>query len=243
MGAPGRQPVPASARLPGPVHHDGAGRDARRGDGLHRCRSPGVEPARRDAGGHHRRTTTGRRSLPGDHRPPSVDGSRHGTRRGGRRGGDPARRGGAGPGHHTGPRRPGRRAAAWSPSRARSSAADLVVDAGGRRSAMPTWLREAGSPGPKEEVDDAGLPLLRASLPLQRRVPPCDARSGAPALRLVLDGHAAGRPRDVERGDLHGVERPRLAARCTTSDGGARSSVPARWSRTGSTPNRSPRWT
>ena len=35
--------------------------------------------------------------------------------------------------------------------------ADLVVDAGGRRSAMPTWLREAGSAGPKEEVDDVGF--------------------------------------------------------------------------------------
>ena len=36
-------------------------------------------------------------------------------------------------------------------------AADLVVDAGGRRSAMPSWLRDAGSPGPKEEVDEAGF--------------------------------------------------------------------------------------
>ena len=35
--------------------------------------------------------------------------------------------------------------------------ADLVVDAGGRRSAMPTWLREAGSPGPHEMIEDCGF--------------------------------------------------------------------------------------
>jgi 2-polyprenyl-6-methoxyphenol hydroxylase-like FAD-dependent oxidoreductase len=36
-------------------------------------------------------------------------------------------------------------------------AADLVVDTGGRRSAMPTWLREAGSPGPEEMIEDCGF--------------------------------------------------------------------------------------
>jgi 2-polyprenyl-6-methoxyphenol hydroxylase-like FAD-dependent oxidoreductase len=35
--------------------------------------------------------------------------------------------------------------------------ADLVVDSGGRRSAMPSWLREAGSPGPKEMIEDSGF--------------------------------------------------------------------------------------
>ena len=35
--------------------------------------------------------------------------------------------------------------------------ADLVVDAGGRRSSMPTWLREAGSPGPQEMIEDCGF--------------------------------------------------------------------------------------
>ena len=35
--------------------------------------------------------------------------------------------------------------------------ADLVVDAGGRRSAMPTWLRNAGSPGPNEMIEDCGF--------------------------------------------------------------------------------------
>jgi len=35
--------------------------------------------------------------------------------------------------------------------------ADLVVDSGGRRSAVPTWLREAGSPGPKEMIEDCGF--------------------------------------------------------------------------------------
>jgi 2-polyprenyl-6-methoxyphenol hydroxylase-like FAD-dependent oxidoreductase len=36
-------------------------------------------------------------------------------------------------------------------------AADLVVDAGGRRSAMPTWLRDVGSPGPHEMIEDCGF--------------------------------------------------------------------------------------
>jgi len=35
--------------------------------------------------------------------------------------------------------------------------ADLVVDSGGRRSALPTWLREAGSPGPTEMIEDCGF--------------------------------------------------------------------------------------
>jgi 2-polyprenyl-6-methoxyphenol hydroxylase-like FAD-dependent oxidoreductase len=36
-------------------------------------------------------------------------------------------------------------------------AADLVVDSGGRRSAMPSWLRDAGSPGPHEMIEDCGF--------------------------------------------------------------------------------------
>ena len=35
--------------------------------------------------------------------------------------------------------------------------ADLVVDAGGRRSSVPGWLREAGSPGPHEMIEDCGF--------------------------------------------------------------------------------------
>jgi 2-polyprenyl-6-methoxyphenol hydroxylase-like FAD-dependent oxidoreductase len=35
--------------------------------------------------------------------------------------------------------------------------ADLVVDSGGRRSSMPAWLREAGSPGPQEMIEDCGF--------------------------------------------------------------------------------------
>ncbi len=35
--------------------------------------------------------------------------------------------------------------------------ADLVVDAGGRRSAMPSWLRDAGSKGPDEMIEDCGF--------------------------------------------------------------------------------------
>ena len=35
--------------------------------------------------------------------------------------------------------------------------ADLVVDASGRRSSVPGWLRESGSPGPEETIDDSGF--------------------------------------------------------------------------------------
>jgi 2-polyprenyl-6-methoxyphenol hydroxylase-like FAD-dependent oxidoreductase len=35
--------------------------------------------------------------------------------------------------------------------------ADLVVDSGGRRSAMAGWLRDAGSPGPKEMIEESGF--------------------------------------------------------------------------------------
>ncbi|WP_203727647.1 FAD-dependent oxidoreductase [Paractinoplanes durhamensis] len=35
--------------------------------------------------------------------------------------------------------------------------ADLVVDCGGRRSALPSWLEAAGLPAPAEERDDAGF--------------------------------------------------------------------------------------
>ncbi|MEO8265617.1 MAG: FAD-dependent oxidoreductase [Ilumatobacteraceae bacterium] len=35
--------------------------------------------------------------------------------------------------------------------------ADLVIDAGGRRSAMPSWLREIGSRGPNEMIEDCGF--------------------------------------------------------------------------------------
>lgn len=36
-------------------------------------------------------------------------------------------------------------------------AADLVIDSGGRRSSMASWLREAGSPGPAEMLEDSGF--------------------------------------------------------------------------------------
>ena len=42
-------------------------------------------------------------------------------------------------------------------ARGEDHAADLVVDAGGRRSSMPEWLRAAGSPGPDEMVEDSGF--------------------------------------------------------------------------------------
>jgi flavin-dependent dehydrogenase len=36
-------------------------------------------------------------------------------------------------------------------------AADLVIDSGGRRSALPEWLRDAGGRGPVEERDECGF--------------------------------------------------------------------------------------
>jgi 2-polyprenyl-6-methoxyphenol hydroxylase-like FAD-dependent oxidoreductase len=35
--------------------------------------------------------------------------------------------------------------------------ADLVIDSGGRRSSMASWLREAGSAGPAEMIEDSGF--------------------------------------------------------------------------------------
>jgi 2-polyprenyl-6-methoxyphenol hydroxylase-like FAD-dependent oxidoreductase len=35
--------------------------------------------------------------------------------------------------------------------------ADLVVDASGRRSSVPEWLRASGSPGPAETIEDSGF--------------------------------------------------------------------------------------
>ncbi len=35
--------------------------------------------------------------------------------------------------------------------------ADLVVDSGGRRSSVPQWLRDVGSPGPLEMIEDCGF--------------------------------------------------------------------------------------
>jgi 2-polyprenyl-6-methoxyphenol hydroxylase-like FAD-dependent oxidoreductase len=35
--------------------------------------------------------------------------------------------------------------------------ADLVVDSGGRRSSVPEWLRQSGSPGPEEMIEDCGF--------------------------------------------------------------------------------------
>jgi 2-polyprenyl-6-methoxyphenol hydroxylase-like FAD-dependent oxidoreductase len=35
--------------------------------------------------------------------------------------------------------------------------ADLVVDASGRRSSVPGWLRTSGSPGPEETIEDSGF--------------------------------------------------------------------------------------
>ncbi len=46
---------------------------------------------------------------------------------------------------------------ACSPRPESGSIADLVIDSGGRRSALPDWLRDAGGQGPIEERDECGF--------------------------------------------------------------------------------------
>ena len=104
----------------------------------------------------------------------------------------------------------------------------------------PRWLRDAGSPGP--EGDDRGLRirLLRAALPLRRRIGPAGVRRAAAAVRFDLDPHAAGRQRHVGRRRDRQFERRRAArlhGHRPLGEGGARRT---RWSLTGSTASRSP---
>lgn len=80
----------------------------------------------------------------------------------------------------------------------RTIAADFVVDATGRGSPLPSWLREHALPSPKETVVDAGLGYASALVRLTRPIPngwkvvfllgvPPEAPGGG-ALSLVEDG-------------------------------------------------------
>ena len=70
--------------------------------------------------------------------------------------------------------------------------ADLVVDASGRRSQLPAWLAALGARGPYEGARRLWLRLLRAPLPLVRRLCAGRVRSPAAALRIDLAVASAG---------------------------------------------------
>ena len=87
--------------------------------------------------------------------------------------------------------------------------ADLVVDAGGRRSALGRWLEEAGAAPFEEDAEDSGFiyysrffgPANGGGMPVPR----------APLLshaRHVLGAHAARGPRDLVGDALHRRRRP-----------------------------------
>ena len=75
--------------------------------------------------------------------------------------------------------------------------ADLVVDAGGRRSALPDWLEGDRRPPAGRGGRRLRVRLLRTPLPLGRRGAPADVRAAAPALRLGDVAHPAGRQRHL----------------------------------------------
>ena len=56
--------------------------------------------------------------------------------------------------------------------------ADIVIDAGGRRSKLPSLLADVGARAPIEEAGRLRLRLLRPSLPIRRRIgaPRCSGR-------------------------------------------------------------------
>ena len=77
--------------------------------------------------------------------------------------------------------------------------ADLVVDAGGRRSAFPSWLAAAGGPSIPEERADAGFVYYCRHFCSGDGSVPSPIGPAAPGLRLDLAPGAAGRSRDLGR--------------------------------------------
>ena len=87
-----------------------------------------------------------------------------------------------------------------APTPATSSLADLVVDAGGRRSTLPALLADDRRARPDRGEGRLRLRLLRPPLPFGRRFGA--RRCSAPLLmpyELGVDPHAAGRQRHVGR--------------------------------------------
>ena len=164
--------------------------------------------------------------------------ARVGRRRTGRR--DPSRHRRAGSRRRTAVRRASRTSPASSPTAARCRA-DLVVDAGGRRSMLGEWLTAAGAPAPVEERADSGYvyygrhfrsadgampPMLGPPLQHYESMSPADAASR----QRLLVGRASRR-----------APRTRALRRATRRRAcGNASSAAIRSSLTGSTPSRSP---
>ena len=201
------------------------GRAARadRGDGSRRRAAH--EPARGNSGRDHRRPARRRRAIRDRHGPPA--GRRVGRRTTGR--------GHAGA-HHSPRRR--RRGLLTTPGAdgivhvtgvrtddGEEITADLVVDSGGRRSAMTALAaRRRGRPGPKEMIEDCRLRLLRPPLPFCRRVDPAGVRRAVAAVRFDLDPDAARRQRHLGRRRDHQLEGRALRGtegRSTLGEGGA----------------------
>ena len=84
--------------------------------------------------------------------------------------------------------------------------ADLVVDAMGRRSAMPAWLSGIGAQPPEEEAEDSGfIYYTRFFRPGRRRGGTAVPGRAADPLRMLLAAHPARR-----RGHLVGDHLPRF---------------------------------
>ena len=69
--------------------------------------------------------------------------------------------------------------------------ADLVVDATGRRSPMPAWLRDAGAAPLSEETEDSGF-VYYTRFPVEERWPARSTRAAVGPRRLVFNPHASG---------------------------------------------------
>ena len=95
-------------------------------------------------------------------------------------------------------------------------AADLVVDATGRRSPLPDWV--AGGRRATTGRGDRGqrLRLLRAPLPFGRRLLSGHHRGAAAELRECVGAHPPGRQRDVGGGDHRQHRRSRPCGVCST---------------------------
>ena len=131
-------------------------------------------------------------------------------------------------------RRP-RHVTAFAPTRGERLAADLVVDAMGRRSALPKLLGGRGDPA--EEAEDCGFlyytRFFRGELPELR---------GAPLNRRSARSRSSPCPATTARGRdaLRVRARPAAQGGCATWRAGRRSSAPARSTHIGSTASRSP---
>ena len=118
--------------------------------------------------------------------------------------------------------------------------ADLVVDSGGRRSSMAGWLRDAGSPGPKEMIEDSGFVYYgRHYRSADGSIPPAfggllQHYGSISILTLPADNGTWGV--GVVASSKDAAMRAMLDVECWEKRGARRT----RWSPTGSTPSRSP---